>query len=235
MNRRDFLKWSMNIGVLSLLQTAGLGCSSNGSKAAAVEYPDLPYAPDALEPYISKQTVEFHYGKHHQSYVEKANRLITGTPHEKQSLVEIIRSSAEGKKTAIFNNASQAYNHSFYWNSLSPKGGGPPKGAVKEAITKSFGGYDQFAEAFLQSATSQFGSGWTWLVVEGDKLTILNTSNADTPITTSKRPLLTLDVWEHAYYLDYQNKRGDYVQAYLEHLVNWSFAEANLTSAFKDS
>ena len=231
MHRRDFLKWSINIGVLSLLQAAGLGCSSKGSKAAALEYPDLPYTSDALEPYISSQTMAFHYGKHHKSYVEKANHLIAGTPHEKRSLEEIIRRSAEENNTAVFNNAAQAYNHNFFWNSLSPKGGGEPKGVVKEALAHSFGGYDQFAEAFLQSATSQFGSGWTWLIVDGDKLTILNTSNADTPIAMGKRPLLTLDVWEHAYYLDYQNKRGDYVQAYLEHLVNWSFAEANLASA----
>ncbi len=234
MNRRDFLKWSMNIGVLSLFQTIGLGCSSTGSKAVVVEYPDLPYTPDALAPYISERTVAFHYGKHHQSYVEKANRLIVGTPHQRQSLEEIIRSSAEAKETAIFNNAAQAFNHSFYWNSLSPDGGGKPQGKIKEALEESFGGYDHFAEAFLQTATSQFGSGWTWLIVEGDKLTIQNTSNADTPIAMGKRPLLTLDVWEHAYYLDYQNKRGDYVQAYLEHLVNWAFAEANLASVKKD-
>lgn len=234
MNRRDFLKWSVNIGALSILQAAGLSCSSKGSSSQSLVLSDLPYAPDALEPYISEQTVALHYGKHHQGYVNKANRLIAGTPYAKQSLEEIIIGSAEKEQTAIFNSVAQAFNHSFYWNSLDPNGG-KPEGAIKEAIEKSFGSYDQFAEMFLKCATSQFGSGWTWLVVEGDKLTLMNTSNADTPIALGKKPLLTLDVWEHAYYLDYQNKRGDYVQAFLKHLVNWSFAEANLASVQKAS
>jgi superoxide dismutase, Fe-Mn family len=235
MDRRDFLKWSLNIGALSLLQTAGFGCSSKRSSTSAVVLPDLPYEPNALEPYISKETVALHYGKHHQSYVEKANRLIAGTPHEKQSLEKIIINSAEKGQTAIFNNAAQAFNHEFYWNGIDPKGGGKPSGAIQESINKSFGGYDQFADAFFQSAMSQFGSGWTWLIAEGDKLTIMNTSNADTPIASGKKPLITLDLWEHAYYLDYQNKRGEYIQAFLTHLVNWSFAEVNLASALKAS
>ncbi len=234
MDRRDFLKWSLNIGALSLFQAAGLGCSSKGRSSSAVLLPDLPYAPDALEPYISEQTVAFHYGKHHQGYVEKTNRLIAGTPFEKLSLEEIIRGSSEKKQTAIFNNAAQVFNHSFYWKCLTPKGGGEPKGAIKAAIKKSFGSYEKFTDAFFQSAISQFGSGWTWLVAESDKLTILNTSNAENPIVKGKTPILTLDVWEHAYYLDYQNKRGNYVQAFLNHLVNWSFAEANLASEQKD-
>jgi superoxide dismutase, Fe-Mn family len=235
MNRREFLKWSINIGALSLLPAAGLGCSSKKTSIETVTLMDLPYATDALEPYISKQTVSLHYGKHHKGYVEKANRLITGTSHETQSLKQIITSSAKNGQTAIFNNAAQVFNHSFYWNSLRPNGGGQPEGAIKDAIVKSFGGYDQFAETFCKFATAQFGSGWIWLVAEGDKLTLLNTSNADTPIVTGKHPLLTIDLWEHAYYLDYQNKRGAYIQAFLKHLINWPFAETNLMSVIKDS
>lgn len=235
MQRREFLKWSLNIGALCFLQTTGVSCSSKGSSSKVLTLPDLPYKPDALEPYISEETITLHHGKHHRGYIEKANRLIAGTSYEKQSLEEIVLGSAKKDQTAIFNNAAQAYNHSFYWNSLDPKGGGQPKGTIKAAIDKSFGSYNQFAEMFRQTATSQFGSGWTWLILEGDKLTLLNTSNAHTPIAQGKKPLLTLDVWEHAYYLDYQNKRGDYVQAFLEHLVNWSFAEANLELASKAS
>lgn len=235
MNRREFLKWSINIGALSLLQTTGLSCSSKKTSRETVKLMDLPYATDALEPYISKQTVSLHYGKHHKGYVEKVNRLITGTPHETQSLEEIIISSAKNGQTTIFNNAAQVFNHRFYWNSLRPNGGGQPEGAIKDAIKKSFGGYDQFAEIFHKFATAQFGSGWTWLVAEGDKLTLLNTSNADTPVVTNKHPLLTLDLWEHAYYLDYQNKRGAYIQAFLKHLINWPFADSNLMSVLKDS
>jgi len=185
--------------------------------------PALPYAMDALAPHISKETLEFHYGKHHQTYVTNLNNLIKGTEFESSSLEDIVKRSSGG----VFNNAAQVWNHTFYWNGLSPKGGGQPSGPLASAINAKWGGFDSFKEAFTKSAIGNFGSGWTWLVKKTDgSLDIVNTSNAATPLTTTDKPLLTCDVWEHAYYVDYRNKRPDYMNAFWA-LVNWEFASAN--------
>ena len=186
--------------------------------------PPLPYDMDALAPHISRETLEFHYGKHHQTYVTNLNNLIKGTPHESQSLEEIVRSASGG----IFNNAAQIWNHTFYWNSLSPNGGGAATGAVGDAINAAFGSFDKFKEEFTKSSVTLFGSGWAWLVKKGDgSVAIVQTSNAATPLTGDDVPLLTCDVWEHAYYIDYRNARPKYLEAFWG-LVNWDFANANL-------
>jgi Fe-Mn family superoxide dismutase len=186
--------------------------------------PPLPYAADALAPYMSRETMDFHYGKHHQTYVTNLNNLIKGTEFAQMDLERIVRTSSEN----IFRNAAQAWNHTFFWNSLRPGGGGAPGGALARAIDAKWGSYAAFKEAFAKSALANFGSGWTWLVKKGDgSVDIVNTSNAATPLTTSDKALLTLDVWEHAYYIDYRNARAKFVEAFLEHLVNWGFAERN--------
>ncbi|TGM72527.1 superoxide dismutase [Fe] [Leptospira mtsangambouensis] len=185
--------------------------------------PELPYAKDALLPHISPETLEFHYGKHHQTYVTNLNNLIKGTEFENATLEEIVKKSSGG----IFNNAAQIWNHTFYWHSLSPKGGGAPTGAVADLITKSFGSFDVFKEKFSQSAITNFGSGWTWLVKKGDGVEIVNTSNAGSPLKDGLQSLLTIDVWEHAYYIDFRNARPKYVEAFWN-LVNWDFANQNL-------
>jgi superoxide dismutase, Fe-Mn family len=189
----------------------------------------LPYAESALEPVVSARTISFHYGKHHKAYVDKLNELVAGTSYEQLSLEEIVRKSAgNDKDKAIFNNAAQSWNHDFYWQSMAPKGG-EPSGKIKDALKDSFGGVKEFKEAFAKAAVAQFGSGWAWLVKGKDgKLEIATTSNADTPIAHGKTPLFTADVWEHAYYLDYQNRRPDHVKDWLDKLANWSFAEKNL-------
>ena len=190
----------------------------------AIELPPLPYEKNALQPHISAETLEYHYGKHHQAYVTNLNKLIEGTEFAGASLEEIIKKSSGG----VFNNAAQVWNHTFYWNSMSPKGGGAPAGKLADAITKAFGSFDKFKEEFTKSATGNFGSGWTWLVQRPDgSLGIVNTSNAATPITGSDKPLFTADVWEHAYYIDYRNLRPKYVEAFWN-LVNWDFAASNL-------
>jgi Fe-Mn family superoxide dismutase len=191
------------------------------------ELPALPYAQDALQPHISAETLEFHYGKHHQTYVDKLNGLLPGTDFEDKSLEEVIRSAKGG----IFNNAAQVWNHSFYWNCLSPNGGGKASGAVADAINSAFGSFEQFQQEFTNSAITNFGSGWTWLVQQEDgSVAIVNTSNADTPLTSKGiTPLLTVDVWEHAYYIDYRNARPKYMEAFWA-LVNWDFVNANLAS-----
>jgi superoxide dismutase, Fe-Mn family len=197
----------------------------------AVELPKLPYALDALEPHVSKSTLEFHHGKHHKAYVDKTNELIANTDLANKSLEEIVRAAAGQKdKTALFNNAAQAWNHTFLWNSMSPKGG-KPTGALAEGIEKDLGGFATFAENFKKAAVGQFGSGWAWLTLANGKLEITATANADTPLVHGKTPLLTLDVWEHAYYLDYQNRRPDYVSTFLEKIANWEFAASNLQKA----
>lgn len=191
--------------------------------------PDLPYDFNALEPHISARTLEFHYGKHHQAYVNNLNKLILNTPLEGHTLEEIIQAGAKkSDMTGIFNNAAQVWNHTFYWNSMSPNGGGAPKGKLKELIDENFKDFAAFENEFKQAAVTQFGSGWAWLVLENGKLKIIKTSNADCPLTTNQTALLTCDVWEHAYYLDYQNRRPDYVEHFFTSLVNWDFAEANL-------
>jgi len=186
--------------------------------------PELPYAKDALAPHISAETIEYHYGKHHKAYVDNINRLITGTEFEKMSLEEIIQKSSGG----IFNNAAQVWNHTFYWNCLSPKGGSEPTGELANAITGQFGSFAQFKEKFTNAAVTLFGSGWTWLVKNADgNLSIETTSNAGNPLKDGKKALLTCDVWEHAYYLDYRNARAKYVDAFWN-LVNWEFVSQNL-------
>lgn len=193
------------------------------------ELPALPYEKNALEPHISGRTLEFHHGKHHQTYVSTLNKLIEGTPLAEKPLVEIIKEtfgSEEHKK--VFNNAAQVWNHTFYWGCMSPKGGGRPTGEIARLIEQSFGSYDVFREKLEQAAASQFGSGWAWLVEDGGKLEIMKTPNADNPMCFGKKALLTIDVWEHAYYLDYQNRRPAYVSAFLDHLVDWNAVEGNL-------
>jgi Fe-Mn family superoxide dismutase len=185
--------------------------------------PALPYAMDALAPHISKETFEFHYGKHHQAYVTNLNNLIKGTEFESASLEDIVKKSSGG----IFNNAAQVWNHTFFWNSMKPGGGGKPSGGLASAVDKKWGSFDAFKDAFTKSAVGNFGSGWTWLVKKGAGVDIVNTSNAGTPITGADKPLLTIDVWEHAYYIDYRNARPKFVEAFLTHLANWDFAARN--------
>ena len=195
----------------------------------AFELPALPYDKAALEPHMSANTFSFHYEKHHNAYVTNLNKLVDGTDLAGKSLEEIIKTTAgDAGKAGIFNNAAQVWNHTFFWNSMKPSGGGKPSGAIAEAIDKSFGSYEKFVEEFSAAAATQFGSGWAWLVKDGDKLAIVKTANAGNPMTDGKTPILTLDVWEHAYYLDYQNRRPDFIKTYLESLVNWDFANANL-------
>ena len=185
--------------------------------------PPLPYAIDALAPHISKETLEFHYGKHHQTYVTNLNNLIKGTEFDAMSLEDIVRKSNGG----MFNNAAQIWNHTFYWSSLSPQGGGQPTGALAAAVNAKWGSFDAFKDAFTKSAVGNFGSSWTWLVKKADgSLDIVNTSNAATPVTGADKPLLTCDLWEHAYYIDYRNRRPDYMAAFWS-LVNWDFAASN--------
>ncbi|MCL8556255.1 superoxide dismutase [Fe] [Proteus mirabilis] len=188
------------------------------------ELPKLPYALDALEPHISKETLEYHYGKHHQTYVTNLNNLVKGTDLENKSLEELIKTTEDG----IFNNAAQVWNHTFYWNCLAPNAGGAPTGKIAEAINKAFGSFEEFKKQFNDAAAKNFGSGWTWLVKKADgSLAIVNTSNAATPVSGEDKPLLTVDVWEHAYYIDYRNARVKYLEEFWA-LVNWSFVEANL-------
>lgn len=197
----------------------------------AITLPTLPYEANALEPYISANTLGFHHGKHHQTYVTNLNNLVQGTPLAEASLEEIILASANNpEKVGIFNNAAQVWNHTFYWNSMKKGGGGAPSGAIAQKIDADFGSYDAFVEAFKNAGLTQFGSGWAWLVLEGGKLKITKTANADTPMVHNQKALLTADVWEHAYYLDYQNRRADYLDLFLKHLVNWEFANANLNA-----
>ena len=184
----------------------------------------LPYAMDALAPHISKETFEFHYGKHHQAYATNLNNLVKGTEFENAGLEDIVKKSSGG----IFNNSAQVWNHTFFWNSMKPGGGGKPSGALAAAIDKKWGSFDAFKEAFAKSAVGNFGSGWTWLVKKADgSVDIVNTSNAATPLTTADKALLTIDVWEHAYYVDYRNARPKFVETFLNQLANWDFAAAN--------
>lgn len=222
-----------------LTAAAMVGAAAAGSLAAPrlaraetapFTLPPLPYPETALQPVISSNTLGFHYGKHHRAYLTAMNALLDKDDLKGRPLVEIIRASAGNPaKTALFNNAAQFWNHGFYWHSLHADGGGEPKGRIGEMIAGSFGDYAKFKAAFAANAVGQFGSGWGWLCLEGDKLTIRRTGNADTPVhLQGVKPLLTIDVWEHAYYLDYQNRRADYVNAVIDKLLNWEFAEQNL-------
>ncbi|HEX3536014.1 MAG TPA: superoxide dismutase [Stellaceae bacterium] len=198
----------------------------------AFELPPLPYPTNALEPYTSARTLEFHHGKHHQTYVTTLNKLVEGTPMARMPLEEVIRTTYKDEaKTKVFNNAAQVWNHTFFWNSMKPKGGGAPSGDIAKAIERDLGGVDKFEEEFKKAAVDQFGSGWAWLVVDKGKLKISHTLNGVDPLALGQTALLACDVWEHAYYLDYQNRRPDFVQAFLDHLVNWDFAAQNLAKA----
>lgn len=195
----------------------------------AITLPQLPFEKDALAPYITANTLDFHYGKHHKAYVDNLNKLIEGTELAAKSLEEIIKIAAkDSAKTGIFNNAAQVWNHSFYWQCLKKAGGGAPTGAVAEKIKTTWGNFEKFADDLKNAGITQFGSGWAWLISEGNDLKITKTANADTPIAHGQKPLLTIDVWEHAYYLDYQNRRPDYISAVIQNLINWDFVNANL-------
>lgn len=195
-----------------------------------ITLPKLPYAKDALAPYISERTLDFHHGKHHNAYVSNLSKLIDGTELVKETLENIIKKAAgDASKSGIFNNAAQVWNHTFYWHSMKPVGGGPPAGAIAERINADFGSYEKFAEMLKKACLARFGSGWAWLVMNGEKLNVVDTANAGNPMTENMKPLLVIDVWEHAYYLDYQNRRADYVDAVIEKLINWEFADENLS------
>ena len=194
--------------------------------------PALPYGLDALEPNISRSTLEFHHGKHHAAYVTNLNNLVAGTDLEAKSLEDTITAVAgDAGKAGVFNNAAQVWNHSFYWQCMKPGGGGQPSGALADKINADFGSYEAFVEQFKTAGATQFGSGWAWLVLDGGTLKVTKTANADLPLAHGQKALLTMDVWEHAYYLDYQNRRPDYMTTYLDKLVNWEFVAANLAAA----
>jgi Fe-Mn family superoxide dismutase len=194
----------------------------------AFELPPLPYAMDALAPHISAETLEYHYGKHHQTYVTNLNNLTEGTDHASASLEDVIL--AADNPSPLFNNAAQVWNHTFYWNSMAPGGGGEPTGELGEAINSAFGSYDAFRTQFAEAATTQFGSGWAWLADDGSGLKIMKTANADLPLKHSAKALLTIDVWEHAYYIDFRNARPNYISTFLDSLVNWDFVAQNMAS-----
>ena len=208
-------------------RTATASCQEMMEDHMPIELPPLPYDTTALEPYLSAETFEYHYGKHHKAYVDNLNKLIEGTDDESKPLEDIIMSAEGGK----FNNAAQIWNHTCYWNSMAPGGGGDPTGAAGDAVNEAFGGIDAFREEFKKAAVGQFGSGWAWLVLDGGKLAVMATANADLPMKHGKTALVTCDVWEHAYYIDYRNKRPDYVDTFLQHLINWDAVSAGLSSA----
>ena len=192
--------------------------------------PPLPYKDDALAPTITAHTLSFHYGKHHKAYVDNLNKLVEGKKYATMTLEDVVKASAkEAADAGVFNNAAQVWNHTFYWNSMKPGGGGAPTGKLLEKIVADFGSFDAFKTQFSDAAKTQFGSGWAWLVLDGGKLKVTKTGNADTPLAHGQKAILTCDVWEHAYYLDFQNRRPDYVAAFLDKLVNWDFAAANLS------
>jgi Fe-Mn family superoxide dismutase len=198
----------------------------------AHQLPALPYALDALEPHISRATLEFHHGKHHNAYVTNLNNLVAGTELEGKTLEDTITAVAgDASKAGVFNNAAQVWNHSFYWQCIKPGGGGSPSGALLDKITADFGSFEAFVEQFKAAGATQFGSGWAWLVLENGSLKVTKTANADLPLAHGQQALLTMDVWEHAYYLDYQNRRPDYITTFLDKLVNWDFVAANLAAA----
>lgn len=216
----------------SLAGAAALGMAVPalaGQKAKAdFKLPPLPYPQDALEPVISKRTISFHYGKHHAGYVKKLNRFAGGSKYATMPLQQVIKESWQAKNMKVFNNAAQVMNHALYWHSLRPNGGGKPGGELLKRLQADFGGYDAFCQEFIKQAAGRFGSGWAWLVQDQGRLAIMTTSNAETPLTMGKKPLLVVDVWEHAYYLDYQNQRGRYLKEVVQKLLNWDQAAAAL-------
>ncbi len=224
LGRRDFLIAAA--GTVAALSTGGLPKTVRAASPQAL--PPLPYPENALEPVITARTIGFHYGRHHKGYVDNLNKLAAGTEYADWSLEKIVTGTAgRAERSAIFNNAAQVWNHTFYWKSMRPNGGGEPPAALKRKIEASFGSVEACKKELAGAAVSQFGSGWAWLVLDGDKLKTVKTANADVPFTTGLKPLLTIDVWEHAYYLDYQNRRADYVNAVLDKLINWEFALQN--------
>lgn len=228
MNRRDFIKHSGKIGLATCFALAGFGCGAK-EKKAALKLMTLPYAEDALAPYVSMRTVYFHYGKHHQKYMDNMKSMISGTPYANMQLFEIVKKSkTNATDLKLFQQAAQVFNHNFYWQSMRPGGGGAPGGKLAPMINAAFGDYRKFTTQFRSAAAGLFGNGWLWLVQDGKALKLVATQNAATPVTEGLNPLLNLDLWEHAYYLDYQNRRDEYVKAYLDYLVNWKFAESNL-------
>jgi len=229
LTRREFMGASLAGCAMLALSSAGLSTDASAQAKGPFELPPLPYAEDALAPVISARTIGFHYGFHHRGYVNNLNGLVKGTPYEKMNLEEIVKASATSPgQAAVFNNAAQVWNHTFYWNGMRAGGGGKPAGELGKRIEKAFGSYENFRKEFVNAALVQFGSGWAWLVADGNALKVIKTPNAENPITQGLKPLLTIDVWEHAYYLDYQNRRKDFVEASLDRLVNWSFVEKNL-------
>lgn len=224
-SRRGFLR--LSAGGTFLLLAGGLA-----EAAARFELKPLPYSDKSLEPVISGTTLHFHHGIHHKTYFENTNKLISGTKYAEMSLEQIIVETAgDPQNASLFNNAAQSWNHDFYWKSLSPRGGGKPPSSLAKKMAEDFGGVEQCKKELAERAVSQFGSGYAWLVLDGGKLKAVNTANADNPLTKKMKPLLTLDVWEHAYYLDYQNRRADHVKAVLEKIINWPFAAENLEKA----
>jgi Fe-Mn family superoxide dismutase len=220
---------SAAVGRPGLATETGVTATPGGAPAAApFTQPPLPYDQGALAPFISAETMQYHYGKHQKGYVDILNKLVAGKPEAGRTLEELVKAAPAGP---LFNASAQVWNHTFYWNSLKPNGGGEPSGKVAEAIKRDFGSYAQFREQFAQAATSLFGSGWAWLVLEDGKLKVVQTSNADNPMRRGQTALLVLDVWEHAYYIDYRNARAKYVAAAIDHLLNWDFAAANLAKA----
>ncbi len=240
--RRSFCKSLFAAASAALAPAIGLAGSRDNEKhpltanpkegAMTFTLPELPYAPNALEPHITANTLSFHHGKHHNAYVVNLNNLIKDTDFAKLTLEEIIlKSVGDNTRAGIFNNAAQVWNHTFYWHSMKPNGGSAPKGALAEKINKDFGSFDAFKEAFKQAGATQFGSGWAWLVLDKGTLKVTKTPNADLPMVHKQTALLTMDVWEHAYYLDFQNRRPDYITTFLDKLVNWDFAEENFKKA----
>jgi len=245
LTRRDLLQASLGLSALAASAVHAIGLPMANAVAAVqpaaalptppagpFTLPALPWADNALDPVISTTTLGFHYGKHHKAYVDNLNKAVAGSSLADQSLEQLITGSyGVVDRTAVYNNAAQHWNHSFYWRSLRPAGGGEPPAALRQRIEGSFGSMDALHKELLAAATGQFGSGWAWLVLDGSKLAVTHTSNADTPLTRGQKPLLAIDVWEHAYYLDYQNRRADHVNAVLDKLVNWGFAADNLAAA----
>jgi superoxide dismutase, Fe-Mn family len=238
LNRRDLLLAAAGLAALGTpatgraaepAATAPAAPPAPAAPAGPFTLPALPYADNALDPVISANTLGFHYGKHHRAYVDNLNKAVAGTPFAAMPLEKVIAATyGISDKTAVYNNAAQHWNHSFYWRSLKPQGGGDPPAALRQKIEASFGSVDACRKELLAAATTQFGSGWAWLAEDGGKLVVAKTGNADSPLNKGQKPLLAIDVWEHAYYLDYQNRRADYVNALLAKLINWNFAADNL-------
>ena len=227
MNRRTFLSISARLGGLMLIQMAGVGCRSQRPDTLVTLNP-LPYKADALAPYLSETTVNTHYEKHHAGYVVRAKQLLAGSRYRGKTLTKVIAAARKAGDTALFNNTAQALNHDLYWQSMAPGGGGKPEGSLRERMQDELGGYSRFRETVVNAAAERFGSGWVWLVDTADGLSVMQTANAETPAAGGDVVLIALDVWEHAYYLDYRHRRQDYVEAFLDHLVNWDFAERQL-------